>query len=124
MVFSPLYTGVTVTLPEGIETLPYFKTTKVAEWSLQGFLAATGKDENSFLSAVHDLSKFKPVPRDVRLFAKALHDLYSGTFRDEVTAIARDEAKSKINRLLFRGKEKLIAQRSYKDDLDQDLVRS
>ncbi|KAF9994413.1 hypothetical protein BGZ79_000833 [Entomortierella chlamydospora] len=95
---SPSYTGATDSLPEGIESAPYFKTTKVAEWSLQGFLTATGKDEKSFLSEILDLSKFKPVPLDVRLFAKGLYNFYNGIFGEEVTAIAKDQAQSSINR--------------------------
>ncbi|KAF9997041.1 hypothetical protein BGZ80_007095, partial [Entomortierella chlamydospora] len=120
---SPSYTGATDSLPEGIESAPYFKTTKVAEWSLQGFLTATGKDEKSFLSEILDLSKFKPVPLDVRLFAKGLYNFYNGIFGEEVTAIAKDQAQSSINRSVFRGKEQLIVQRRYKDDLENDLNR-
>ncbi|KAF9342264.1 hypothetical protein BGX26_007936 [Mortierella sp. AD094] len=118
---SPLYTGATDSLPEGIETAPYFKTTKVAEWGLEGFLTATGRDEKSFLSEVLNLSKFKPVPLDVRLFAKDLYDFYNAVFGEEVTAIAKDQAQSSINRLVLRGKEQLIVQRRYKDDLGNDL---
>ncbi|KAF9585750.1 hypothetical protein BGW38_000908 [Lunasporangiospora selenospora] len=121
MAHLPKYTGVTVTLPGGIKTHPYFKATNVADWSLQGFMTATGKDENSFLSAIGNLAKFKPVPRDVRSFARSLHDLYGGIFRDQVVDIAKDDAKSRINRQSFIRKEKLITQRSYKDDLEQNL---
>ncbi|KAG9319311.1 hypothetical protein KVV02_000727 [Mortierella alpina] len=120
---SPAYTGATDSLPEGIESAPYFKTNKVAEWSLQGFLTATGRDERSFLSEILDLSKFKPVPLDVRLFARALYKFYNGTFGKEVTAIAKDQAQSSINRSVFRGKEQLIVQRRYKEDLERDLNR-
>ncbi|KAK3820793.1 MAG: hypothetical protein J3R72DRAFT_426966 [Linnemannia gamsii] len=70
------------------------------------------------------ISKFKPVPLDVRLYAKAQFDLYNGSFRDDVVAIARDQAQSEINRSLFRGKEQLISQRRYKEDLEVDLNTS
>lgn len=110
---SPSYTGATDSLPKGIQTAPYFKTTKVAEWSLQGLLTATEKDEKSFHSEILDLSKFKPVPLDVRLFAKGLYNFYNGVF-GEVTATAKDQAQSSINRSVFRGKEQLIVQRRYK----------
>ncbi|KAF9560942.1 hypothetical protein EC968_005947 [Mortierella alpina] len=120
---SPAYIGATDSLPDGIESAPYFKITKVAEWSLQGFLTATGRDERSFLSEILDLSKFKPVPLDVRLFARALYNFYNGTFGKEVTAIAKDQAQSSINRTIFRGKEQLIVQRRYKEDLEHDLNR-
>jgi len=116
------YTGATDSLPEGIQTVPYFKTTKVADWSLQGFLTATGRDEKSFHSELLDLSKFKPVPLDIRLFAKGLYNFYNGVFGEDVTAIAKDQAQSSINRSIFRGKEQLIAQKRYKDDLENDLV--
>ncbi|KAI8345055.1 hypothetical protein B0O80DRAFT_504687 [Mortierella sp. GBAus27b] len=120
---SPSYTGVTASLPEGIESAPYFKTTKVAEWSLQGFLIATGRDEKSFLSEILDLSKFKPVPLDVRLFARSLHIFYNGIFGKEVTAIAKDQAQASINRSIYRGKEQLIVQKGYGEDLENDLNR-
>ena len=102
MTFSP-YTGATEYLPERIETRPYFKVTKVAEWSLQGFVAATGKDEKPFLVDIRDLSRYKALPVDVRLFAKGLYDFYCGIYGEEVRTIAKDQAHSRINRSLFRG---------------------
>ncbi|KAF9352666.1 hypothetical protein BGX34_012029 [Mortierella sp. NVP85] len=74
---SPSYAGVTDSLPEGIESAPYFKTTKVAE----------------------------------------------GIFGEEVTAIAKNQAQASINRSVFRGKEQLIVQKRYGDDLENDLNR-
>ena len=118
----PSYTGTTESLPEHIATTPYFKGTKVAEWSLPGFLIATGKDGKSFLADILDLSKYKAAPLDVRLFARDLYNFYNGTFGEAVKTIAKDQAQSRINRSLFRGKEQLIVQRQYKGDLDNDLV--
>ncbi|KAF9996660.1 hypothetical protein BGZ80_007194, partial [Entomortierella chlamydospora] len=118
----PSYTGATDSLPKGIETVSYFKTTKVAEWGLEGFMTATGRNEKIFLSKILNLSKFKPVPLDVSLFAKDLYDFYNGVFGEEVTTIAKDQAQSLMNRKVFRGKEQLIVQRQYKHDLENDSV--
>ncbi|KAF9110891.1 hypothetical protein BGX30_007833, partial [Mortierella sp. GBA39] len=52
-----------------------------------------------------------------------LYNFYNGIFGEEVTAIAKDQAQSSINRSVFRGKEQLIVQRRYKDDLENDLNR-
>ncbi|KAG0306838.1 hypothetical protein BGZ99_001664, partial [Dissophora globulifera] len=99
----------------------YFKTTKVAEWTLSAYLVASGNDEDSFLSALRYLFKFKAVPLDIRLFAKDLHNFYSGSFRVEVKAIARNNARSEINRSMFSSKERLIVQGRYNDDLERDM---
>ncbi|KAF9412657.1 hypothetical protein BGZ94_000970 [Podila epigama] len=121
MASVPPYTGITDFLPESLDAAAYFKSTKVAFWSLHGFLTATGRDEKAFLSEILDISKFKLVPLDVRLFAKDLYSFYTGVFGENVKAFAKDQAQSSVNRLVFRGKEQLITQKRYKDDLDNDL---
>ncbi|KAF9985683.1 hypothetical protein BGZ80_007472, partial [Entomortierella chlamydospora] len=64
---------------------------------------------------------YKPVPADIRQHARALIKFYNGAFRDEVTTIAKDKARSEVNRDLFSGKEQLISQGRYKDVLEKDM---
>ncbi|KAF9975043.1 hypothetical protein BGZ75_000647 [Mortierella antarctica] len=114
------YTGSIVFLPEEINAHPYFKATRIAEWSLDGFLVSTGLTELYFLATVKTLARTKRLPTDVRNFARSLEEFFDGYFQQEVFEIAKDKAQKNINRALLSGKEHLLVQSHVTDVLEND----
>ncbi|KAI1313879.1 hypothetical protein EDD11_002414 [Mortierella claussenii] len=124
MISPPTYTGKAAVLPEDITTHHYFSTTKVAEWSLEGFLTSTGLTELAFMSKLKDIARIKRLPNGIRLFIKNLQDYYSGSFHQEVIEIAKNNARKNINRALLSGKEHLLLQSHVNDTLERDKYAS
>ncbi|KAG0270143.1 hypothetical protein BGZ95_001787 [Linnemannia exigua] len=121
MIFAPSYAGTDEDLPEDIIVLAYFRTTKISEWSLEDFLTSTGLTEVEFMSGLKDIARIKRLPSEVQFFAKRLKDYYGGFFEEEVTEIAKNNARKTVNRELLSGKEHLLLQRKVNDAIERDV---
>ncbi|KAF9539144.1 hypothetical protein EC957_005755 [Mortierella hygrophila] len=120
MTAPPSYAGTIAVLPVDVIALTYFKITKISKWGLEGFLTSTGLTELEFMSSLKDISRIKRLPSDIRIFAKRLNDYYGGIFQDEVTEIAKNNARKNLNRQLLSGKEHLLVQSKVNETIERD----
>ncbi|KAF9999656.1 hypothetical protein BGZ79_006745 [Entomortierella chlamydospora] len=120
MVSRPAYGGAVMHLPWDVITHGYFRTTKISEWSLEGFLTSTGLTPEEFKSSLKQIARIKRLPIEIQIFAKWLNDYYCGIFQEEVVEIAENEARKTVNRTLLSGKEHLLLQGYVNDSLERD----
>ncbi|KAG0020802.1 hypothetical protein BGZ80_003560 [Entomortierella chlamydospora] len=124
MVSRPAYGGAVMHLPWDVITHGYFRTTKISEWSLEGFLTSTGLTPEEFKSSLKQIARIKRLPIEIQIFAKWLNDYYCGIFQEEVVEIAENEARKTVNRTLLSGKEHLLLQGYVNDSLERDKSTS
>ncbi|GJJ73451.1 hypothetical protein EMPS_05809 [Entomortierella parvispora] len=122
MLSPPSYDGAVEALSADIVTLAYFKTTRISDWNLEGFLMSTGLTELQFLSSVKDIARIKRLPCEIQMFAKRLKDYYGGIFQDEVAAIAKNNALKEMNREILSGREHLLLQSRVNETIKNDQL--
>ncbi|KAI7832808.1 hypothetical protein BC939DRAFT_498203 [Gamsiella multidivaricata] len=92
---------------QGIITHSYFRTRKVAEWNLDGFLTSIGLTEVAFTSILKDMSRIKRLPSGIQIFAKRLEDYYGGVFQ-EVIEMAKNNVRKNVTARVQNEKEHLL----------------
>ncbi|KAF9091642.1 hypothetical protein BGX27_001995, partial [Mortierella sp. AM989] len=120
MVTTPVYRGAIAILPNDVNCLAHFKSTKISEWSLENFAISTGLTKLEFLSGLKVISRTKRLPTEIQTFARGLTNYYDGVFGEEVTEIAKNNALKAVNRELLSSKEYLLLQKKVNTTIERD----
>ncbi|KAG0266305.1 hypothetical protein BG011_002713 [Mortierella polycephala] len=112
----PNYTGELQKLPEDSTYAPYFSSTPIGDWCLEGFLL-TEELEDSFYETLKRFSKLKKLPISLRLYALNLHVFYRGPFGGARVEIARKTVRNNLKRVVLTKDEQAVVQLHLGDDL-------